>query len=284
MENKYGGEEQFLRDQAAKQIKNSREDERKREYAFGRERSHARGLLEYTAGLKGMTHFLSYVRSLSFQKQKLLDIGSGQGRALSELIKADDINYNLEISGTALFKDAEYDRFSVNDKIKLMSAETLKGVGNGEVSGIISVHGIGHSKAPELVAKSISRVLAPSGVLKTTYLDFEGGTDEQKEFTEQHARLLDTLRAEGFDVAVFEEPTKTFAGKPAIDKLVTAIKPPVVGITANKLMALDFSDFEEQIKTLLQQGFKPEAESDFNRDDDEEDFETIQSILKHLES
>ncbi len=283
MSERFTPEEQFLRDQAAQAIREFRERERRHGHEKKRDLTYGRGIVEYTDILMGLQHFISYVRSLSFGKVKMLDIGAGHGKAMGELENIEDLSYNLEIIGTTLTKNKKTERNLGNEKIILTPAETLKPIKDSEISGIISVHGVGHSKSPELVADSIYRVLVPSGAFKTTYVDFENGEGWYKEFTEMHQRLIDRLTSLGFDVALYKNPTKTLAGQDAIAVVLAAIKPPVVGITAQKLLSLDFADYEEQKEHLQSQVQKTDDDSEepeelFDEEEDKED------LIRYIES
>lgn len=256
----YSPEEQSMRDGAAKRIKEWRNIDRETDYGWGESEMHNSGILEYVESMQGLTHFLSYAKSLSFQKVKLLDIGAGYGRALQELSQDDDLNYNLDIIGTSLTKlekGREYE--TENVRMVLTPAETLSIIGDGEVAAVISRYGLGHSHAPELVAKSLDRVLMPSGVLKTVYMDVHSNNPKDIEYTKYHRRLEEVLKNLEFDIAFHKEEGPLNSRDMGTATTLLAIKQPVAGITARQLLSMDMQDMEDQINRLLEKGFRPES-------------------------
>lgn len=253
-----------VRSNAAKEIRGQREIDRKKEESFNIEISRSRGVMEYVFELEGLVHFLSYVRSLSFGRSKVLDIGTGIGKALDQLSQMDEWSYNLDFEGTALSRDKKHKKFSIGNKIRLTSVEQLRGFKQNEFAGIISVYGLGYSGAPEMAAESIDRVLAPGGALKTVY-GFPGENDEVPISPD---KFRGCLADKSYDIYASESDGKNLNGQDSKFGILLAIKPPI-SIKAAKLFHLDLEDYENQVQDLMQKGYKDsetEVASDvFNR-------------------
>ena len=260
MENKFEPETQKIRTEAAAEIIEQRRIDRIRGVDYASDYSRTRGLLEYTNNLQGLTNYLAYIRSLPFRKGLLLDIGSGSTKAMAELSTAEDLSYNLAIKATSLAIDKDARQNLGREKIVITNAESLRGIKDAEVSGAISVFSIGHSAAPELVAKSIDRVLVPSGAFKSVFSENPENIDNGK-WSERHKRLIKSFRDMGYSLALSDIEGVNFSNEPLITTVMLAIKKPVVGISAHKLLDLDRETYKTQISELISRGHKPITEA-----------------------
>ena len=143
--------------------------------------------------------------------------------------------------------------------IIVTNAESLRGIKDAEISGIISVFSIGHSAAPELAAKSIDRVLVPSGAFKTVFSENPSKDNIPNKWTERHQRLIQSFRDMGYSVALSDIEGTNFSGDPLNTTVMLAIKKPIVGVNAYKLLELDKETFKSQLIDLKSRGFVPIA-------------------------
>jgi SAM-dependent methyltransferase len=186
-------------------------------------------ILQYFIKLQGLTHFMDYLKSLG-ENGLVLDIGAGTTKAVSQLEKS-SLGNGLSFRATVLSRNREIERNLGYDKVIQTEVETLRGVGDLSVVGVISRSGIDYSAVPAIAVASIDRVLMPGGAIKTCF-SYDSEPDEiLKDYNKTHGRFSEALLNLGYDVAI----SPTFS---AIALL--AIKPGgSLGIGADKLMALD---------------------------------------------
>lgn len=259
-------EQSSFRNSLARQIKGARAHERGRDpfrYEFNRSGREA------VLRLGGVEKLIEYVKKLN--SKKILDIGVGTGKA-SNMIMNMQAAEGLDWHVTALRNDPELrERFEAG-KIHITTAETLKGIENGSVAGVIALHSIMYATSPELTIKSIDAVLIPGGVLKATFnqtgkieIYVQGNTAQDPK------AFVDSLRFLGYDVAFRDhiflgktyKPGYRFIG-PIKNAVLVAIKPG--NAEAPKAEDLLIDDLKTLQEEYVDQGRKQKI---FNLDDDE---------------
>lgn len=235
------------RKQMAGAIKRARGLERLRESgpAYKMERS----ATEYIAELQGLKYFFKYVRRCPIQK--VLDLGAGNPRGISELSKT-TYGKGIEFEALGLTKPKEFYGFP-EKKFHIGAAESLKSISDESFSGIVAVHSApSYSAAPELVAKQIHRILIPGGVIKTILPIYaESCGDEKNDAMEKaYGAFFNSLRHLEFDV----DTQKDLIGvRDAVISVVLGIKKGEQNFapgTAKKLRMEDYFDMYNQISQI----------------------------------
>lgn len=258
MGERFSPEMEKLRKQAADVVREGRSADRQKGDA-GFEMTRNRGIGLYVRGLGGLEHFLDYASSLSEQgdKAKLLDIGAGNTRALGELSAIKDWSSNLDLLATSITSSKQVDKFLGKEKLRLTSAENLRGIKDHEIAAILSVHGIGWTKAPKLTAESINRVLKPSGILKAIFAYNPGDRSDTRERNQKF--LINHLKHLKYDTYVSVESIENvlnIPGQKLKNTRLLAIKSPIKkGFSAKDLAKADFEDMGEQLDFLAQKGY-----------------------------
>lgn len=195
-----------------------------------------RKLRSYIGAFAGLTVLFDYIKTID-DHGTVLDIGAGEGLALSELAHS-EIGSQLDFIGTVLTPPKEKPPV----KIINTSAENLFGIPNNSVTGIISCYGLGYSAAAALAARRIDEVLVPGAPLKATFHRW----NPSSEYMDNHHGLQDAggflneLKKLDYDVA---------AQKHRGGEILLAIKPGGdPDITAADLLSQDETLYWESIQ------------------------------------
>ncbi len=254
MERKFSPEDKGWRKDAAKAIRSQREVDRRRGENFTYDLMRNQGVMEYLVQLRGLKHFLNYARLLS-ENPKILDVGAGVTRAFADLSKIKEWTEGLDLKATSLHMDKDVNKFLGKENVTLTSVEQMRRIKDGELAGIISVHGIGFTKAPKLAAESVNRVLMPGGAIKAVFgFDFVTQKDTLGLFQRELTHCFRDLK---FDTNVSTSEAPSQPGQRLIMLNLTAIKPPTQeGYSAAELFKADSNDMENQADFLMDEGFK----------------------------
>jgi len=198
-------------------------------------------LYDYLEQSGGLLAFLNYSRS---QESTVLEIGVGTANALAELASS-QLGNGLSFVGTGLThrRHAEVPNVS----LRQTPAEILSGVSPKSVGGILSLNGIGFSKAPELVVDAIDRSLVGGGAIKAT---FRGDTSYGPEWDQRYDSwgygsyhpFRQELRRRRYDVAVIET---------GADDILVALKPGFDKATsAQQLLEQDMNSLPDQLALI----------------------------------
>lgn len=229
-----------VRNQIAQQLRNVRNLERSGVYMTNR------GASEYVSGFLGLQHFFDYVRTLP-RGTTVLDLGAGLSIGTQEL-SSSVIGKDLSFISVGLTRDFRVNDYIGSDKYKITSAEKLRGIANESVKGIIALHSIAYSEAPEMVIDRINKVLIPGGVIKATFCNetFKDNNDflARSKF-KSHDRFSAQMRSLGYDTAYHKREGYT---------ILLALKPGVESVmTARNLLDADrlhYYSFDEKLKRL----------------------------------
>ncbi len=235
LENFFGNNNKEDRIRAAQQICSTRGDEKDRR-GIPTNFKVNRDAYEYFEELGGIKKLLEYLKILKITK--ILDIGSGTGRAINEISNS-DLGQGFEFVGTSLFKYPDEDA----KKIHLTSAEVLRGIPASSFGAVLSVCGVGYSDAPNLVAEQINRVLVPGGVFKGSFAD-ERPVTYGSSTLKRYDDLRLALQKKGYDTAIVPD----FLDVPSREKedtILLAIKsnPSLVLPHAVDLLMEDYEKF-----------------------------------------
>ncbi|KKT00813.1 MAG: hypothetical protein UW07_C0004G0008 [Candidatus Nomurabacteria bacterium GW2011_GWF2_43_8] len=194
-----------------------------------------RGKYDYIWELHGLKELFAYLRIK--KNTKVLDIGSGTGRAVDEISKS-ELGKGLEFVKTALINySGENSR-----KIHLTSAEVLRGIPSDSFGAILAVFSVAYSEAPELVAQQIDRVLVPGGVFKGSFNSRNSPeTAFGKVTLKKYGNLRLILQKMGYDTATISDFSDKYLE--FHDSVLLAIKPdPSSGVPrAVDLLEADYS-------------------------------------------
>lgn len=163
------------------------------------------GYLSYFMGLEGT---LKYIEGL-VESNKVVDIGTGSGKAWSELSK----NYGKKLDFWAtnlIYKKELIDIFG--KKIVVTPVEFMKGFNDESVGGVVAMRSIAYSKSPEMTIKRINEILVPGGILKASFRSPKGA---MKYGFQTHHRFSKALLELGYDVVVDDDS----------DTIIMGIKP-----------------------------------------------------------
>ncbi len=162
-----------------------------------------RDLTSYLSKLGGLAHFLDYVESTH---PSVVDIGAGHAVAVNQL--ADSANGNLKYLATGMVRPSDYS----SPKVPYLEAgaEVLLGIDDESIGGVLAVHSIIFSAAPDMVVDAIDRVLVDGGAIKTNLVINKNG-----EYVPQTQDALQSeLAAKDYDVALAPSGKILLALKP----------------------------------------------------------------------
>lgn len=154
-----------------------------------------RNLWEYISILEGLEVFLNYVKGLS-PNSLLLDIGAGTTQAMYDL-SLHPMGADISVMTTGLAKNLDAERLIRRDRYLVTPVETLKGVEENSVAGILGVNSIAYSGALDLAANKVDSVLIPGGALKATFPNTPNGR-----FFHSHYGFTEELKSIGYDIAI----------------------------------------------------------------------------------
>lgn len=205
----------------ATQIKEARKSERKNDKeSYSIEKSGKECLYR----LGGLKCLFEYLRTLP--SNKILDVGVGAGHGSSVLSKM-NISKGLDFEVTALRNIPELQKNFPREKIHITGVETLNGIQNESLAGVIGVNSIGYSDHPALAAKKIDQVLITGGVIKATFYSHEGSEKHHGTSFKGPTAFIGAFNALGYDVSYINDNLSFGTGKHAIlsNSLVIAVKP-----------------------------------------------------------
>lgn len=230
--------DQRRRDAAAANIRRARTDDHSEVAAAWYEQRKA---ADYIYMLRGLGAFADRARSLP--QNNMLDIGTGPGDMPAEL-QTRGVFRELDVHGTALSSvqlSNPHTSVLPRGKMHRTSVEALHGIPDGMFGAAISVDAMCYSMHPKQAMESVSRILAPNGILKANlFRTLSKGQITAKYVTEDFAY---PLADQGFGVAIL----KVLGEQHAI----------LVGIKggtndqARELLHADFNTWQKQHAALL---------------------------------
>ena len=176
-------------------------------------------LSNYWESMHGFAAFLDHIKTANVPK-KIVDIGTGNGIALSQLVNS-PLGEDVSFIGTALTNSSELQAVLPIVPVVITQVEKLA-IQKNSVGGILARESIGFSNHPELVVENMDRVLAPGGVIKATFKRKKGsyGRKWNRKYENwgyhTHEQFSLELSKRGYDVAILETDG---------DDILLAIKP-----------------------------------------------------------
>lgn len=126
-----------------------------------------RDLGAYMHELDGLKGFLDYVRS-NVGSNTIVDIGAGDGVAINQLA-TDRAGKGLNFMATGLIKPEGYDR-RYKVPYSEIPAETMDGIADNSLGGILACYSITYSTSPRLVTNALYRKLVSGGAIKASFI------------------------------------------------------------------------------------------------------------------
>ena len=184
-----------------------------------------RGSRNYLTELGGLAATLEHIGNLS--SNRVLDIGAGTARAISEL-KEFDMAQGIQLEGTGLVQPPD-----ASQKLILTPAETLGRIPDASCGGVLAVFSIAYSEAPERVIESVDRVLVPGGIFKGVLMASQPWMTKASDTQQLIIRTADEfqrkLESLSWDVASAVNDPYREPGMPerpeAERKILVAVKP-----------------------------------------------------------
>ena len=175
-----------------------------REFDLKREKNYGNdfGFRDYIYNLNGLSEYFNYIRSLG-GNNTVLDLGAGTTRAIAEL-ESRDIGKGVNFIATVLRRQKSVSSNGIDSsRVFKTSAERLAGIPDNSVSGIISYSALAYSAVPELVIRSIDRVLIPGGVIKAEFNNDKTVTNPKSAYSNRkdYKKFVEELTRLGYDVA-----------------------------------------------------------------------------------
>ncbi len=165
-------------------------------------------LAEYQKRFQGIEGFLHYVRLYPSSKT-VLDLGAGDGNAINELA-SHELGRGLQPLATGLLRETNQHLEGV--PYVETPAETLNGIADQSIGGILANYSITYSNEPERVVDSVDRVLVPGGLIKSTFHEMLRYGMLPVSHTYNFAPLFE---AKGYDVAT--QHNILYAKKPGLE-------------------------------------------------------------------
>ena len=224
------------RDVLAHRVIDTRDNERKNWT------KHSRNAGEYVDVLKGLQHFLEYIRSNVNEGNPDLvgDLGGGTTKAIAQL-RDSEMGFGLRYEATGLIRNREVNEYLGGKNFHLTTFERLSCFKPFSLGGAISVFGEGYAANPELAMEKLDEKLAPSAVFKANFQHPDKMTPQLTFIP--HDRFSKKLRELGYDVAIVDNDA-------CESQILVAIKQPTK-IAAQKLLDLDLADYEEQKRMFV---------------------------------
>lgn len=183
------------RNQVAKQIKRARFIERKHypDYAIHRDE------YDYSRILGGLNNFFNYLKSL--KSNLVLDVGAGAGYAFAGL-KDMKIAKGLKLEIVVLRNTPELGKNFKKEEIHVSPGETLRGIKNESVAGVIALNSLAYSTDQMLAAKRIDQILVPGGAIKATFHQHNKVDDYDGALFRDGQVFIQTLEGLNYDVDI----------------------------------------------------------------------------------
>jgi SAM-dependent methyltransferase len=233
----------YERKQIADQLKKARTTERSaNEESYLIHRSGKECLFR----LGGLRYFFNYIRTLN--TNKVLDIGVGTGNASSVISKM-DISAGLDFEVTALRNLQDLAKNFSKDKIHITEVESLRGIPNESVAGVIGVNSIAYATYPKFAVKRINEVLISGGAVKATFHSIGGGSNHDGAIFKGPEKFAEAFKSLGYDVVYVDnrfivdtnDGPEPLVG--ASNSIVVAIKPGNAHAPqARELLSLDLGE------------------------------------------
>ncbi|HEX7018279.1 MAG TPA: hypothetical protein VF209_05230 [Patescibacteria group bacterium] len=139
----------------------------------------------YLKVFHGLQHFLKEAIALQPEKPLVIDVGTGQGKGISQVLDMLGLTDKVTLIGTSLRYNETLMKQLAN--VRLTGVETLRGIQDSSVAAMLGLNSVAHSGSLTLAARSIDRVLKPGGLFKMTFV---------KEFSD----FVDYLKSMGYDL------------------------------------------------------------------------------------
>lgn len=165
-------------------------------------------LAEYQKQFQGIQGFLHYVRLYPSSKT-VLDLCAGDGNAINELA-SHELGRGLQPLATGLLAGSNMHLEGV--PYIETPAETLNGIEDQSIGGILANYSITYSNEPEKVVDSVDRVLVSGGLIKSTFHELLRYGMLPVSHTYNFAPLFE---AKGYDVATHDNVL--YAKKPGLE-------------------------------------------------------------------
>ncbi len=204
--------------------------------------------------LGGLKFLFDYLRTLP--SNKILDVGVGTGNAssvISQMLISSDLNFEA----TALRIIPELQKNFPKEKIHITGVETLRGIQDNSLAGIIGVNSIAYSDHPDLAIKRIDQVLVPGGVIKATFAISGYSENYNGTIFKSSEEFIKALHALNYDVAPMKiNDLFTSIGMPLSNSILIAIKPGNPNApTAEELLRSDFDGLKSETKEKMEKGY-----------------------------
>jgi SAM-dependent methyltransferase len=228
----------YERTKIATQIVKARKSERESKentYKFHRSGK------EYFYRIGGLENLFKYLKSLP--SNKVLDVGAGTGNA-SYKISQMPISKGLDFEITALRNSPELKSNFPEKKTHITGAESLRGIENKSLAGVIGVNSIAYSLYPKLVAGRIDEVLVDGGVVKATFALFGESHNYDGSVFNGPEKFIEAFAILGYDIFFIENKffdNDRYDFSRFLNSIVLAIKPGNQNApSAKELLDLDF--------------------------------------------
>lgn len=228
----------FLRNAVARQLKDARSLERKKHHHITN-----RDGEDYVGVLLGLKHFFNYVKHLE-TSNLVLDIGAGELWGVREL-SGSSFGEGIRFE-TTILRPKTINHLGKDDVIHAVPVETLNGISDESVGGVMGVYSVAYSDAPAFAIRSIDRVLVPGGVIKATFMPKLGPYYKRVGQLKKYTEFKNELQKLNYDLATYDK--YTFIEN---HSLLLAIKPGGKNqITAKELLKIDRESVGRQLKLL----------------------------------
>ncbi len=248
MDSREKASQYFERSQIADQISKARKQEKEKEKdATETYKTHRSGK-ECLYRIGGLEHYFEYLKQL--KSNRVLDIGGGSGNAssvISHMPMSADIDYHISV----LRSNPELAQYFPKDKIHITGVETLRGIENQSLAGILGVNSIAYAAYPKIAVKRMDEVLVPGGAAKATFHTFGGVKRYRDSVFKGPEKFIEFFSVRGYDVAfqdhnfvaVENERDKSYFA----NSILLAIKPGnLKAPSARDLLASDLKGIEQE--------------------------------------
>lgn len=191
-------EEKEIRKKIAEKVRKIRKGERDKILFYIVDRSSK----DYQYCFEGLKFFFDYVRSL--KTKVVIDVGAGLTNAINEISKS-ELGDGIQFKATVLTRKDEIEKNLGLDKVVSTSIETLRGIKDSSIGGMLLGFSLPYVVDPRYALKSLDRVLIPGGVLKAFFQSDGIDSQEYKERGKDFHGYLpfkEILEKMGYDCAV----------------------------------------------------------------------------------